>query len=259
MATVHVTTADQFLTAVTVEGDTIIIDNDLDFNGITVNATIYCNEIDGGGHNLYNIQSTTTDSPIFFVRACNMHNVAFVNVLQTQTAGFLNCLGDGATVDRCTFSGYFGRVAGGNITLSKCGINASRFLGNVVAANSTYVPKLYDCYIHADRYSGTIAGSAANRVEMQNCYFSGLVANPNNNAVMFNTRNMQNCVFNVDITASESRTITLVDAVNAIGVSLCNSDKISSNITCTYGVTPLTDAQLKTPADVRATGFPLIG
>lgn len=259
MATVHVTTADQFITAVAVEGDTIIIDNDLDFNGLTVRVTVSCTEIDGAGHNLYNIQSTTTDPPIFFIRDCNMHNVAFVNVLQTQTAGFLNCLGVNVTVERCTFTGYFGRVAGGNITLSKCGINVSRLLGNVVAANGSYVPKLYDCYIHADRYSGTIAGSGVNRVEMQNCYFSGLVSNPNNNAVMFNTRNMQNCVFNVDITASESRTITLVNAVDAIGVSLCNSDKISSNITCTYGVTPLTDTQLKTPADVRATGFPLIG
>lgn len=259
MATVHVTTAEQFITAVAVEGDTIIIDNDLDFNGITVNVATKCAEIDGGGHSLYNIQSTTTNTPIFFERVCYMHNVAFVNVLQTQTAGFLNALTEGGTVERCTFTGYFGRIGGGNITFSKCGINASRLLGNVVAANSTYVPKLYDCYIHADRYSGTIAGSGANRVEMQNCYFSGLVSNPNNNAVMFNTRNMQNCVFNVDITASESRTITLVDAVAAIGVSLCNSSKISSNITCTYGVTPLTDAQLKTPADVRATGFPLIG
>lgn len=259
MATVHVTTAEQFLTAVAVEGDTIIIDNDLDFNGLTVRATVSCTEIDGGGHSLYNIQSTTTDTPLFFNRACTMHNVAFVNVLQTQVSGFLNCLSPEVTVDRCTFTGYFGRIAGGNITLTKCGINVSRLLGNVVAANGSYVPKLYDCYIHADRYSGAIAGSGANRVEMQNCYFSGLVANPNNNAVMFNTRNMQNCVFNVDITASESRTITLVNAVDAIGVSLCNSDKISSNITCTYGVTPLTDTQLKTPADVSATGFPLIG
>lgn len=259
MATVHVTTADQFLTAVAVEDDTIIIDNDLDFNGITVVATVFCAEIDGGGHSLYNIQSTTTDTPIFFNRACNMHNVAFVNVLQTQTAGFLNSVSYGITVERCTFTGYFGRIGGGNITFSKCGINASRLLGNVVAANATYVPRLYDCYIHADRYSGTIAGSAANRVVMQNCYFSGLVANPRNGAVMFNTSNMQNCVFNVDITASESCTITMVDSVGAIGVSLCNSDKIGSNITCTYGVTPLTDTQLKTPADVRATGFPLIG
>lgn len=259
MATVHVTTAQQFLSAVANEGDTIIIDNDLDFNGLTARAAVYCTEIDGGGHSLYNIQSTTTDTPIFFNRACNMHNVAFVNVLQTQTTGFLNCLRYGVTVDRCTFTGYFGRIGGGNITFTKCGINVSRLLGNVVAANASYVPELYDCYIHADRYSGTIAGSAANPVIMQNCYFSGLVSNPNNNAVMFNTSNMQNCVFNVDITASENRTITLVNAVDAIDVSLCNSDKISSNINCTYGVTPLTDAQLKTPADVRATGFPLIG
>ena len=268
MATVHVTTAQQFLTAVAVEGNIIEIDNDLDFNGIDAHATIYCTEINGNGHSIYNIQSTDTTHILRFNRACRVTNIDFKNTLQTAKASFIWAGSRaGTTVTKCTFSGYYGGLGIGRVTFDKCGVNIQRCIGRLVEDSNEYVPDLLDCYIHCDLYSNTINGAIVGTTRytshVNNCYFSGNVANLSNNAIVFClTSNSKNNVFNVDITSDSNIAINYVNggSGDSANVSICNSDKISSNITVTYGyVTPMTDTQLKTPADVRATGFPLIG
>lgn len=267
MATVHVTTAQQFLTAVTVADNIIEIDNDLDFNGIDAHVSIYCAEINGNGHSIYNIQSTNTTNIMIFNRACTVTNIDFKNTLQTANAAFVSSRNYLITFSKCTFSGYYGRLGSGWITFDKCGVNIQRCIGRLVEDSNEYVPELLNCYIHCDLYSNTLSGAIVGTSRytgnVVNSYFSGNVANLANNAIVFNlSSNSRNNVFNIDITSDSNIAIRYVygGSYDTANVSLCNSDKISSNINVTYGyVTPLTDAQLKTPADVRATGFPLIG
>lgn len=268
MATVHVTTAQQFLTAVAVAGNIIEVDNDLDFNGIASYPAMYCAEINGNGHSFYNVQSTDRTDIFRYNQACTITNLAFKNTLQTDFGSFIWGSNSGrVVVTKCTFSGYYGLLASGNVTFDKCGINAQRFLGRVVEDSSNQLPSLNDCYIHADLYGsipdGMVIGWSGVPLQIDNCYFSGLVANVPNNAKLFCIKNTsKNNVFNVDVTANNAVSIDYVyrGSADVANISLCNSDKIASNISVTYGnVTPLTDAQLKNPADVRATGFPLIG
>lgn len=268
MATVHVTTAQQFLTAVSVEGNIVEIDNDIDFNAIDAHITIYCSEINGNGHSIYNIQSTDTTNILRFNRSCNVTNIDFKNTLQTANASFIWAGSSARTiVTKCTFSGYYGRLGSGRVTFDKCGINIQRCLGRLVEDSSDYVPELINCYIHCDLYSntgnGAIVGTAAYRGSVVNSYFSGNVANLANGATIFNlSSGSKNNVFNVTVSATNSISVKYVygGTSDTDKISLCNSSKIGSNISVTYGnVTPLTDTQLKTPADVIATGFPLIG
>ena len=267
MATVHVTTAQQFLTAVAVGGNIVEIDSDIDFNGIDAHVSIYCTEINGNGHSIYNIQSTNTTNIMIFNRACTVTNIDFKNTLQTANAAFVSSRDSLITFSKCTFSGYYGRLASGRVTFDKCGVNIQRCIGRLVEDSNEYVPQLINCYIHCDLYSntsnGAIVGTAIRNGTVVNSYFSGNVANLANGATIFNlSSSSKNNVFNIDITSDSNIAISYVygGSSDIANVSICNSDKISSNITVTYGyVTPMTDAQLKTPADVRATGFPLIG
>lgn len=268
MATVHVTTAQQFLTAVAVAGNIVEIESDIDFNAIDAHIAIYCSEINGNGHSIYNIQSTNTTNILRFNRSCNVTNIDFKNTLQTANASFIWAGSSARTnVTKCTFSGYYGRLGSGRVTFDKCGINIQRCLGRLVEDSGEYVPELIDCYIHCDLYSntsnGAIVGTSRYTGTVVNSYFSGNVANLPNNATIFNiSSGSKNNVFNLTLSATNSISIRYVYGGNADeeNISLCNSSKIGSNISVTYGyVTPLTDTQLKTPADVRATGFPLIG
>lgn len=268
MATVHATTAEQFLTAVAVADNIIEIDNDIDFNGIASYPAMYCAEINGNGHSFYNVQATDRTSIFRFNQFCTITNLAFKNTLQTDFGSFIWGSHNGQViVTKCTFSGYYGLLASGYVTFDKCGVNAQRFLGRLVEDSGGAHPELNDCYIHSDLYGsisdGMIVGWSGVPLQVDNCYFSGTVANTPNNANLFCiTNTSKNNVFNVDVTANNAVSIRYVygGSADAANISLCNSDKIGSNITVTYGnVTPLTDAQLKTPADVRATGFPLIG
>lgn len=268
MATVHVTTAQQFLTAVAVEGNIVEIDNDIDFNAIDAHIVIYCSEINGNGHSIYNIQSTNSTYILRFNRSCNVTNIDFKNTLQTANASFIWADSRAGTiVTKCTFSGYYGTLGSGRVRFDKCGINIQRCLGRLVEVSNEYVPELINCYIHCDLYSntvnGAIVGTSRYTGTVVNSYFSGNVANLANNSTIFNlSGGSKNNVFNVTISATNSISIIYVYGGNgdAEHISLCNSSKIGSNISVTYGyVTPLTDTQLKTPADVIATGFPLIG
>lgn len=267
MATVHVTTVNQFLSVVTVNGNIVEVDSDLDFNGISTYPLIRCKQINGNGHSFYNIQSTNTNNILIFNATCTINRLAFKNILQTAIASFTSSSDNLVTFSKCTFSGYYGRLASGRVTFDKCGVNMQRCLGRLVEDSNGYVPELIECYIHCDLYSnisnGTIVGTSTYRGIVANCYFSGNVANLTSNAVLFNLSEIaKNNVFNVDITSNTNITMTYVygGSSNRANVSLCNSGKIGSNINVTYGnVTPLTDAELKTPADVIATGFPLIG
>ena len=134
MATVHVTTAQQFLTAVAVEGNIVEIDSDLDFNAIDAHVNIYCAEINGNGHSIYNIQSTNTTNILRFNRACTVTNIAFKNTLQTANAAFIWCGGSNGyiLITKCTFSGYYGRLASGRVSFDKCGVNIQRCIGRLV-------------------------------------------------------------------------------------------------------------------------------
>lgn len=268
MTTVHVTTAEQFLTAVAVADNVIEIDNDIDFNSIATYPAMYCAEINGNGHSFYNVQSTNRTNIFRYNQACTITNLAFKNTLQTDFGSFIWGSNNGrVVVSKCTFSGYYGLLASGNVTFDKCGVNVQRFLGRVLEDSGNYRPSLNDCYIHADLYGsipdGMVIGWSGVPLQIDNCYFSGLVANVPNNAKLFCiTNTSKNNVFNVDVTAGDAVSIDYVNGGSAdvANISLCNSDKIASNISVTYGnVTHLTDAQLKNPADVRATGFPLIG
>lgn len=267
MATVHVTTAEQFITALAVTSNIVEIDNDIDFNGIDTHPTIYCAVINGNGHSFYNIQSTNTTNILRFNRECTVTNLAFKNTLQTLDAAFASSRDYRVTFSKCTFSGYYGRLASGYVTFDKCGVNIQRCIGRLVGDTNGYVPELINCYIHCDLYSnttnGAIVGTSTYRGTVINSYFSGNVANLSNGAILFNlSSSAKNNVFNVTVTSNTNISISYVYGGNSdsANISLCNSDKIGSNISVTYGyVTPLTDTQLKTPADVRATGFPLIG
>lgn len=268
MATVHVTTAQQLKTAVAVAGNIVEIDNDIDFNAIDAHITIYCSEINGNGHSIYNMQSTDTNNILIFNKSCKVTNIDFKNTLQTANASFIWASSDARTiVTKCTFSGYYGRLGSGRVTFDKCGINVQRCLGRLVEDSNEYVPELINCYIHCDLYSntsnGAIIGTSRYNGTVVNSYFSGNVANLANNATIFNiSSGSKNNVFNVTVSATKSISIRYVygGTPDTDKISLCNSSKIGSNISVTYGyVTPLTDTQLKTPADVRATGFPLIG
>lgn len=235
MADIHVTTVDGLKTALQTTGANVFLDNDLDFNSVTMGSsawtTITASDFDGQGHTLYNIQSGnsgtifkngTYSNPVF-----KIHNTNFYNVLLLGS-GYLF---DGAsstyrnmTIEECKIQGKASRLFGSN--MATIGATKCNFKINGDCRITDTIFSL--CYFDFDTPSANFyTGSLLNATD---CYFKGHVKLPSSTLTSTSfVRNVWN-VYNDNAT-----TPTMQGTPN-----LYNSDRSTFS-----GGIALTDAQLK--------------
>lgn len=257
MAVVHVSTFTDFLTAIAVSGDIVILDTDLDANAneITATVTVNCAEIDGAGHTIYNVQCGRDIGVFRFNAVCNLHNCNFLNVLQTAGAGFLQNTNNSnlITVNNCIFQGIFTIVSQGNFYLLRCGFVLQRtayFAFTYYYSGVTPVLEL--CYFKCDNIN---ANGVYHGCRAVSCYFEGTLNNPNNNALIFDGTG-DNSVYNIYVKSANP--VSVYYGSTQSTPCIYNADRVDSTVTVNRPFIPLTDAQMHSAAEIAATGFSII-
>lgn len=250
MADIHVTTPDGLKTALQTSGATVILDNDLDFNAVTMGssawASITAADLDGQGHTIYNIQSGSSGTIFKNNQASStifkIHNVNFYNLL---------LLGTGVLCD-----GYSSTYHNLNLTECKIQGKANRLFGsylqNTYSVDHCNFKINGDCRIYDASYSlcyfdfDTPQSNYNNNTYLAavDCYFKGHIKFPSGTftATGF-TRNVIN-VYNDNTT-----TPTIQGSPN-----LYNSERATFN-----GGIALTTAQLADRDYIaNNTNFPIL-
>lgn len=249
MADIHVSTPDGLKTALQTSGATVILDNDLDFNGVTMGSSNWCtitaSDFDGQGHTLYNIQSGS--SGVIFKNATysntvfKIHNTNFYNVLLLGTGYLFD--GTSSTyrnmsIEECKIQGKASRLFGvymANIGATKCNFKIN---GDCRITDAIFSL----CYFDFDTPSTNFYTSSY--LTALDCYFKGhvkLSSGPFTSTSF--VRNVWNA-YN-----DNSTTPTMQGTPN-----LYNSDRATFN-----GGIPLTTSQLKDRDYIaNNTSFPIL-
>ena len=181
MADIHVSTPDGLKTALQTSGATVILDNDLDFNSITMGssawASITAADLNGQGHTIYNIQSGSSGTIFKNNQATNtifkIHNVNFYNLLLLGT-GVL-CDGYSSTyhnlnLNECKIQGKINRLFG-NYLQNTYSVDHCNFKINGDCRISDATFSL--CYFDFDTPSTNFYTGAY--LTATDCYFKGHV------------------------------------------------------------------------------------
>lgn len=257
MAVVHVTNFTDFLTAVTVAGDIVVLDNDIDGNAqeITSTVAIACAEIDGAGHTIYNVQCTRDIYPFRFDAACTVHNCNWQNVLQTLgTALYENTNKSRLiTISNCAYQGLFTGVCRGNFNFIECAFVLQRCTNYAFSYYASGVTLLLEhCYFKCDNISSS---GVYKSTRARGCYFEGTLNNPSNNALIFDGYG-DNSVYNIYVKSANPVTVYYGSAEDT--PCIYNADRVDSTVTVTRPFIALTDEQMHSAAEIAAVGFDII-
>lgn len=259
MAVVHVSTFTDFLTAIAVSGDIVILDTDLDANAqeITDTVIINCAEIDGAGHTIYNVQCTRDIYVFRFSNVCNLHHCNIQNVLQTAGAALFACSRSDdivITISNCILQGIFTGICRGQFYFLQCAFILQRTgaLAFSYYYDSRTNLKLDKCYFKCDNINQNGICRVGRIID---CYFEGTINNPVANAYIFDVSGT-NSVLNIFIKASNA--VTVFYGGSMVSPCIYNADRVDSTITLRYEYTPLTDAQMHSASEIAATGFDII-
>lgn len=180
MADIHVTTVDGLKTALQTSGANVFLDNDLDFNSVSMGSSAWCtiiaSDFDGQGHTLYNIQSG--NSGVIFKNGTysntvfKIHNANFYNVLLLGSGYLFD--GTSSTyhnmkIEECKIQGKASRLFGAYMSIG--GVTKCNFKINGDCRISDTDFSL--CYFDFDTpssnfYTGTYLSAT-------DCYFKGHV------------------------------------------------------------------------------------
>ncbi len=257
MAVVHVTNFTDFLTAVTVAGDIVVLDNDIDGNSqeLTSTVQIRCAKIDGAGHTIYNIQCTRDIYPLRFYAECTVHNCNFNNVLQTAGGALLANTERSylVTISNCAFQGLFTGVCRGNFYFTRCAFVLQRTAGHAFSYYYSGVTVVLEqCYFKCDNIS-SIGVYFSTRAK--GCYFEGTLNNPNSNASIFDGWG-DNSVYNIYVKSANPVSIYYGSATDT--PCIYNADRVDATITVNRPFIALTDEQMHSAAEIAAVGFDII-
>lgn len=272
MAVVHVSTWNDFKSAIGVAGDTVIVDSDIDANGsyVTSSIPVSCADIQGGGHTIYNIYANTN----IFVGVSNIRHVVqdinFANI-DTSSASSGGAIfrgtGTGTTyidVYRCNVQGNLKIVASGYTTFTSCaivlggGTVRSQF-SNMAAAG----PHFTNCYIDIGDYYQQSSNAFTTYTYFKNCYITGSWKLTQGAYFLGNSTPelSPNNVVNLHLSADNTFTLTFFSQAGGTGISIYNVDRVDNSVrivggrNCLFG---LSDDHMRDPAAIAATGFPII-
>lgn len=257
MAVVHVTTFTDFLTAVSVADDIVILDNDLDGNSqeITNTVAIACAEIDGAGHTIYNVQCTRDIYPFRFDAECNVHNCNWQNVLQTAGAALYQNTDRNRliTFSNCVYQGLFTGICRGNFSFIQCAFILQRNTGYAFSYYYSGVTLyLEHCYFKSDNIS---SDGVYRSTRARGCYFEGTLNNPNSNALIFDGYG-DNSVYNIYVKSANA--VSVFYGSEQDTPCIYNADRVDDTITVNRPFIPLTDEQMHSAAEIAAVGFDII-
>jgi len=269
MAVVHVSSWEDFKTAINGEANTVIVDADLNAGGDIINNRINVRalEIDGQGHTIYNYTSTHNGSDFWLdfyydnnYITCAIKNLNFYNIVvggESRTEAFFRAYHGRFTLTNCRFQGAINKEFIQDCGMSQCSCTFTklRYIGGISDANL-----IEECWFDIGDNICT-SDETYYRGRIMYCYFKGSLDTKS----LSNTREIfhSSCtssIFNMELTDSSEdiKTINMCSS-GASNICLYNTDKLSFPANVTFSVqtnfTGISDASLKTPAAVNATGF----
>lgn len=270
MAIIHVTTADEFISALGISGNEIYIDNDIDFNGTTFTAaTSVANvTIHGQGHNLSNIQYAYNGPRFTGSGTSNWDEVNFINCLcqNTYDAAFFDGRYSWFNFDKCKFQGKFFNFAYRRVDFTNCAFAFEPGLAWLSWSDGS-TANFEQCYFDLKEQNGhTLITNAPNATTVKNCYFKGTIDGQTTALFRVGTNTFINNVINIEFTNGGTFAIDGVAAPDT--VSIYNSTKAAgATITPQTNIVGLADSDMhvESAADVQrvseaiaATGFPIV-
>lgn len=251
MADMHVSDIQSFKVALETADAKVILDNDLDFNATTISGTfanVKATEIDGQGHTIYNIQSTSS-SHVFTTVVTSFitwHNINFYNFLLSGSGCLItgyNEYNNNVLISECKFQGK------ANSLLKYLNVSPSVEGGAGCVKSAFNINS--DCFFQEPRYSlcyfifteSPNSWNTSDILAIYDCYLSGHARLP---ATTILGSSSQRSVINIYNDADTTPTLQG-------SYILYNSDRATFS-----GGIPLTDAELKNRDAVAATGFPIL-
>lgn len=271
MAVVHVSNWTDFKTAITGDGNTVILDSDLDANGDIITDRIYVHalEIDGQGHTIYNYTSTHNGSDFFLeffydnrYITCNIKNLNFYNIViggSNTSEGMFYAYRGAFILTNCRLQGNINKALILNSEMHQCSctFNKLRLIGGISDSNV-----IEECWFDIGNNVIPNNSGAYYQGRILYSYFIGSLDTKglSNNSSIFFRCSCKSSIFNIELsdTSEDIKTIRLNDRVDS-EINLYNTDKISFPANVTFetqsNFTGLSDASLKSPEAVNATGF----
>lgn len=269
MAVIHVSNWNDFKTAITGDGNTVILDSDLDANGDIITDRIYVHalEIDGQGHTIYNYTSTHNGSDFYLdfyynnnYINCAIKNLNFYNIVvggENRSEAFFKARNGRFTITNCRLQGAINKELIQDCTLKMCSCTFTklRYIGGISDDNV-----IEECWFDIGDNICT-SDESYYRGDIRYCYFKGSLDTKS----LSSGRDIINgvctsSIFNLELSDSSEniKTINLCSR-GASNICLFNNDKINNSADVIYSIpsnfTGLSDANLKNPVAVNATGF----
>lgn len=278
MAIVHVSTADQFWSAIGTSTNEIILDNDIDCNSITISSSKswLASSFDGQGHTIFNLSLSSSATGMFTFGSTGSHNVTiknviFANVLQpfepTSSNSYLPMFLNSYTNSTASFENIQiqgllrGCLFGGrNMTVSR---SAFKTTGHKVITNgysTTQEVTMSQCYFDCS----TIASSIIHfqRTNLTDCFIKGDfdATDYTTNYIYFSGGDLVRVVVNNKFINTNGITFNLISSTGTTCEDVLYNTTLMGTMSYNpvTGATGLTDTELKDPASVLATGFPLV-
>ena len=269
MAVIHVSSWNDFKTAITGEANTVILDSDIDASGDIINNRINVKalEIDGQGHTIYNYTSTHNGSDFYIdfyyqgnYITCAIKNLNFFNIVvggESRSEAFFKAYHGRFTLTNCRFQGAINKELIQDCTMRQCSCSFTklRYIGGISDDNS-----IEECWFDIGNNICT-SNESYYRGNIKYCYFKGSLDTKSikSGRDVFNGF-CTSSIFNLELSDSSEniKTINLFSR-DASNICLYNTDKLSfpANVTLSdkKNFTGLSDASLKNPEAVNATGF----
>lgn len=269
MAVIHVSNWNDFKTAITSEANTVILDSDIDASGDIINNRINVKalEIDGQGHTIYNYTSTHNGSDFwldFYYQGnyitCAIKSLNFYNIVvggQNRSEAFFKAYHGRFVLTNCRLQGMVNKELIQDCTMSQCSCTFTklRYIGGISDSNS-----IEECWFDLGN-NVTTTNDIYFRGSISYCYFKGSIdtkALSNNQSIFRGS--CSSSIFNVELTDSSEDIKTIkFNYSDASNICLYNTDKLSFPANVAYSFQNnykgLSDASLKSPEAVNATGF----
>lgn len=265
MAEVYVNSWSEFVAAIGVAGDTVILPEEAewDMNEILPDGNAdfiisRCSKIDGRGTRIKNLHLN-----YHFEIAANSE---ILNLLMTDwiinTSGqdwqsnvFYVSSTSTIKLKNCAFSGILS--AGTNKMFSNCAVEASKCAFNIEASNSGFMFCQYTSKLQYCRFEAHLPNRTSNATLISNASFCELVIYMSNSTGQFPAASYTGCTVRGNM---QSKTTTGSGA-SWIGFPTVYLDGMfSDNFENNYGeyFIPCTEEQLKRPSYLREKGFPIV-
>lgn len=269
MAVVHVSSWEDFKTAINGEANTVIVDADLNASGdiITDRINVRALEIDGQGHTIYNYTSTHNGEDFYIdfyyqgsYITCAIKNLNFYNIVvggENRSRAFFHASHGKFTLTNCRLQGMVNKELIQDCTMSQCSCTFTklRYIGGISSSNS-----IEECWFDIGDNICT-SNETYYRGSIRYCYFKGSLDTKalSTKQEIFHG-SCTSSIFNIELTDSSPNTKTInMCSGGATNICLYNTDKINvpENVTLHFqtNFTGISDTNLKTPAAVNATGF----